>query len=129
MLRILLADDHKVVRNWLRTTLQKYDEWHVCGEACDGRQAVELALQLRPDIIVMDISMPRMNGLEATRLIKSALPQVEVLVVTLHDSREMVHGAFDAGASGLISKSTDETDLVQAIEAISRHEQFVRAVA
>lgn len=129
MLRILLADDHKVVRKWLRSTLDKIAGWQVCGEACDGRQAVELALQLRPDIVVMDISMPWMNGLEATSLIKSALPRVEVLIVTNHDIRELIFGALDVGASGLIAKSSDEDELIEAIRAISRHEQFVRAVA
>jgi DNA-binding NarL/FixJ family response regulator len=129
MIRILLADDHRVVRKGLRGTLEEYDGWQVCGEASDGRQAVELALKLKPDVAVLDLEMPELNGIEATRHIKGALPKVEVLIFTMHDTDEMILSAFEAGARAFVLKSNDELELVEAIKAISRHEPFVTTAA
>jgi DNA-binding NarL/FixJ family response regulator len=129
MIRILLADDHRVVRKGLRGTLEEYDGWQVCGEASDGRQAVELALKLKPDVAVLDLEMPELNGIEATRHIKEALPKVEVLIFTMHDTDEMILSAFEAGARAFVLKSNDELELVEAIKAISRHEPFVTTAA
>ena len=97
MIRILLADDHKIVRKGLRGTLEEHPGWQVCGEASDGREAVELTLALKPDIAVLDFAMPELNGIEATRQIKKVLPQVEVLIFTMHDTEEMILAAFEAG--------------------------------
>ena len=129
MIRILLADDHKVVRKGLRGTLEDYDGWHVCGEASDGRQAVNLAMELKPDVAVLDLTMPELNGIEATRLIKKSVPQVEVLIFTMHDTEEMILSAFEAGALAFVPKAHDELELVEAIKVIVRHEPFVPPAA
>jgi DNA-binding NarL/FixJ family response regulator len=119
MIRILLADDHHGVRKGLRGTLEEYDGWHVCGEASNGREAVELALELKPDVVVLDLAMPQLNGIEATRQIKESLPQVEVLIFTMHDTEEMILSAFEAGARGFVVKTNDELELVEAIRGIA----------
>ena len=103
MIQILLADDHNVVRKGLRKTLEEHKEWRVCGEAADGREAVKMALELKPDIVVLDLTMPGLNGIEATRQIKHALPRTEVLIFTMHEAEEMILSAFEAGARGLSS--------------------------
>src|SRR5262245_22891115 len=113
MVRILLADDHKVVRNGLRRTLEEYDGWEVCGEGGDGREAVNLALQLKPDIAILDLAMPILDGLEATRQIKKAVPQVEVLIFTMHHIEDMIRSALEAGARGFVLKAKDELELVE----------------
>jgi DNA-binding NarL/FixJ family response regulator len=124
MIRILLADDHNVVRKGVRKTLEEYNDWKVCGEASDGREAVNLALELKPDIVVLDLTMPELNGIEATRQIKKSLPQTEVLIFTMHKTEEMILSAFEAGARGFVLKSKDELELVEAIKAISLHKPF-----
>src|SRR5262245_59600654 len=129
MVRILLADDHKVVRKGLRGTLEENEGWQVCGEASDGRQAVELCLTLKPDVAVLDLAMPELDGIEATRQIKKAVPQVEVLIFTMHDTEEIILSAFEAGARAFVLKANDELELVEAIRVISRHEPFVTAAA
>jgi DNA-binding NarL/FixJ family response regulator len=124
MIRILLADDHNVVRKGLRKTLEEEPDWQVCGEASDGYEAVRLALELKPDIVVLDVAMPGLNGIEVTRKIKKALSDVEVLIFTMHDADEMILGAFAAGARGFVLKSNDELELVEAIKSISRHKPY-----
>jgi DNA-binding NarL/FixJ family response regulator len=93
------------------TLLEKQPEWRVCGEACNGREAVEKAKQLMPDVIIMDISMPGLNGLEATRQIVRANPSTKVLILTLHDSEQVVHDVLDAGARGFLMKSDPAIDI------------------
>jgi DNA-binding NarL/FixJ family response regulator len=129
VIRILLADDHNIVRKGLRGTLEEYDDWNVCGEASNGRDAVRLALELKPDIVVLDLTMPELNGIEATRQIKKSLPQTEILVFTMHDTEEMILRAFEAGARGFVLKSNDELELVEAIKVISRHKPFFTTAA
>jgi DNA-binding NarL/FixJ family response regulator len=129
MIRILLADDHNVVRRGLRGTLEEYDGWNVCGEASNGREAVKLALELKPDIVVLDLTMPELNGIEATRQIKKSLPHTEILIFTMHETEEMILRAFEAGASGFLLKSDDELELVEAIKVISQHKRFFTTVA
>jgi DNA-binding NarL/FixJ family response regulator len=129
MIRILLADDHNVVRKGLRGTLEEYDGWMVCGEASNGREAVRLALELKPDIVVLDLTMPELNGIEATRQIKKSLPQAEILIFTMHETEEMILSAFEAGARGFVLKSDDELELVEAIKVVSRHKTFFTPVA
>src|SRR5262245_61920219 len=129
MIRILLADDHKIVRKGLKGTLEEQAGWQVCGEASDGREAVELSLKLKPDIAILDLTMPELNGIEATRQIKKALPQVEVLIFTMHDTDEMMLSAFEAGARAYVLKSNDELELVEAIKVVSRHQPFVTSAA
>lgn len=123
-LKILIADDHDLVRKGLRMLIEERPGWNVCAEARSGREAVDLAVQHHPDIVVVDISMPDLNGLEATRLIRKACPKAEVLVITHHDSDEMAAEVLDAGARGYVLKSDSDQDLVRAIEALSRHKPF-----
>lgn len=129
MIRILLADDHNVVRKGLRGILEEYDDLQVCGEASNGRETVELALELKPDIVVLDLTMPELNGIEATRLIKKSLPESEILIFTMHEAEEMILSAFEAGARGFVLKSDDELELVEAIKVISRHKPFFTTAA
>ncbi|MGA9564587.1 MAG: response regulator transcription factor [Candidatus Korobacteraceae bacterium] len=123
-LRILIADDHDLVRKGLRMLIEEHPGWTVCGEARSGREAVEQATQHSPDIVVIDVSMPDLNGLEATRLIRKACPRSEVLVITHHDSDEIAAEVLNAGARGYVLKSDSDKDLVNAVEALSRHKPF-----
>ena len=105
MLRILLADDHDIVRRGLKDLLEQHAGWQVCAEASTGREAVELALQHRPQVAVIDLSMPELNGLEATRRIGQTLPDTEVLIFTMHESEELIREVLGAGARGYLLKS------------------------
>jgi DNA-binding NarL/FixJ family response regulator len=122
-LRILIVDDEKAVRTALGRLLATRKEWLVVGEAADGAEAIGMARELRPDIVIMDITMPEMNGLEATPEIKKALPAAEVLIFTQHDSTQMIQQAQNAGASGYLLKSQANW-LVKAVEAMSQHKPF-----
>jgi len=126
-LRILIADDHDIVRKGLRMLLEEHPGWEVCGEARSGRDAVEMAAELSPHVVVVDVSMPDLNGLEATRQIRKSCPRTEVLVITHHDSDEMAAEVLDAGARGYVLKSDSNTDLVRAVEALSLHKPFFTA--
>lgn len=123
-MRILIADDHDIVRRGLRMLLEEHPGWQICGEARSGREAVEKAIQLAPDVTVIDVSMPDLNGLEATRQIRKACPKTEVLVITHHDSDEMAGEVLDAGARGYVLKSDSDKDLVHAVETLSQHKPF-----
>jgi DNA-binding NarL/FixJ family response regulator len=122
--RILVADDHEVVRKGLIAILQQQPEWRMCGEACNGREAVEKATQLLPDVIVMDVSMPGLNGLEATRQIVKANPATKVLILTLHDSDQVIHDVLDVGARGYLLKSDSGCELVAAVDALLRDKTY-----
>ena len=98
MVRILLADDHDVVRRGLREQLSGHEGWEICGEACNGREAVQMALKLAPDVAVIDLSMPELNGLEATRQIRRELPRTEVLIFTMHETERLIREVLSAGA-------------------------------
>jgi DNA-binding NarL/FixJ family response regulator len=122
--RILIADDHEVVRFGVRAVIERVDGWSVCGEASTGSAAVAQAIALRPDVIVLDISMPELNGLEATRRILRHI-QTSILVLTMHDSDEVLADVLNAGARGCLLKSDSNRTLVQAIGAILRNKPFV----
>jgi DNA-binding NarL/FixJ family response regulator len=122
--RILVADEHEVVRKGLIALLKQQADWQVCGEACNGREAVEKAKQLMPDVIIMDISMPGLNGLEATRQIVKANPATKVLILTLHDSEQVVRDVLDAGAKGFLVKSDPALDMVAGVEALRRGKTY-----
>jgi DNA-binding NarL/FixJ family response regulator len=124
--RILLVDDHPVVRQGLRTLLEGRPGWEVVGEASDGREALVKAEHLQPDVVVLDITMPRMNGLDACRLIqqKKMGSGLEVLFVTQHDSPQMMGEALGAGAKGYVVKSNAARDLLDAVEAVIQHRVF-----
>jgi len=123
-LRILIADDHEIVRRGLKTLLSSKPGWTICAEAGSGREAIGLASQHRPDIVVMDISMPGLNGLEATRRIRKMLPKCQVLILSLHYSDQLVREVLDSGARGYILKSDATRDLLKAIEALAMHRSF-----
>jgi DNA-binding NarL/FixJ family response regulator len=122
--RILIADDHELVRDGLRGVLVAHGDWEICAEAVDGREAVERARELRPDVAILDYSMPQLNGLEATRQICAAVPETEVLILTMHDSESLVREVLAAGARGFILKSDARRVLVQAVESLLRHRPF-----
>jgi len=123
-LRILIVDDHPVVRRGLRALLSARPGWEVVDEAADGVEAVDKSAQLSPDVVVLDLSMPRMDGLEACRLIRKNVPASEILVVTQHDSPQMMREAEAAGARGYVVKSNIARDLLKAVEATSEHRAF-----
>lgn len=123
-LRILIADDHEVVRRGLSTLLQAHEGWEICGEAKDGREAVEMAKQLKPDVVILDVGMPNLNGLAATRQLTQQNPSQKVIVLTITDSDEVIREALDAGARGFVLKSDAARDLVSAVEALQRNRMF-----
>ena len=123
-LRILIADDHDVVRAGVRLLIETQPGWDVCGEAANGREAVALADKLRPDLVVLDITMPELNGLEAARQIKKASPKIEVLMLTAHESEDLVHQVFDVGARSYILKSEAGKHLVAAIQFAGEHKPY-----
>jgi DNA-binding NarL/FixJ family response regulator len=122
--RILLADDHEVVRAGLRALLEEQSGWEVVAEAVDGRDAVEKASKLKPDVVVIDIAMPSLNGLEAVRQIVKAVPNTKVLVLTMYDSDPLIQQVLQAGARGYLLKSDAGRDLVSAIDALRRNKTF-----
>ena len=125
-IRILLVDDHPVVRQGLKSLLEGQSGWEVVGEASDGLEALGKAESLQPDVVVLDVTMPKMHGLEACRLLRQKAPGPEILFVTQHDSPQMMREALDAGARGYVVKSNAVRDLLEAIEAVSQHRVFVK---
>lgn len=126
-LRILVADDHEIVRKGLVSLIKSQPAWEVCAEADNGRQAVELAKQLRPEIVILDIGMPTLNGLEATRQILRENPQTRVLILTITDTDQAIRAVLDAGARGFLLKSDAARDLVSAIDALQYNKTFFTA--
>lgn len=122
-LRILIVDDEKAVRLALGRLLSTREEWTVVGEAVDGAEAIDMATELKPDVVIMDVTMPQMNGLTATPKIKEAIPGVEILIFTQHESAQIIQEARNAGASGYLLKS-QANSLVNAVEAIGQHKPF-----
>jgi len=126
-LRILVADDHEIVRRGLVSLIKSQPSWEVCAEANNGRQAVELAKELRPAIVILDIGMPVLNGLEATRQILRDNPRIRVLILTITDTDQAVRAVLDAGARGFLLKSDAARDLVSAIDALQYNKTFFTA--
>jgi DNA-binding NarL/FixJ family response regulator len=123
-LRILVADDHETVREGARVLIERVAGWIVCGVAETGRQAVELAEKLQPHIVIMDINMPDLNGIDAARQIKRRAPQVEILMFTGHDTDEIIRKAFDIGVKSFIHKSQASSHLLDAIRSLAEHKPF-----
>ena len=123
--RILIVDDHAVVRRGVRALLESQHGWQVLGEATTGREAVDLARRLRPDIVVMDLSLPELNGLEAIRQIVKESPQTEIVALTMHHSEELARDVLQAGARGYVLKSDADASLIAAIESLRLHKPFL----
>src|SRR6188508_295134 len=124
MIRILIADDHDVVRSGLRTILDTQPNLEVVAEAADGKEAVHKAIETKPDIAVIDYSLPLINGIEVTRQIRAQLPKTEVLIFTMHDNESLIQDVMKVGARGYLLKSDAGRDLTSAIEALAIHKPF-----
>ena len=118
MARILIADDNKPFRTFLKTLLEPHEGWSVCGVAKNGDEAVQKAIELKPDIILLDIEMPKLDGLSACRLIREKVPTSEILILTVYQSLELARIAAESGAWGYVSKNSISRDLIPAIEAM-----------
>jgi len=123
--KVLIADDHQVMRKGVRAVVELLEGWEVCGEASTGREAVEMVERLRPQIVVMDVTMPELNGLEATRQIKKILPATEVLMFTGLETEELIRQVFEAGARSYILKTDGREQLEAALTALAAHKPFV----
>jgi len=123
-LRILIADDHSVVRAGLRSLLESHPGWEVCAEAGDGREAVEKSAKLKPHVAVLDIGMPLLNGVEATRRIRKSSPETEILILTMHESEDLVQQVTEAGARGYILKDDADRILIAAVDAVRNHKPY-----
>ena len=123
-LRVLIADDHEVMREGMRMLIERQPGWTVCATACNGRAAVEQTFALKPDVVVMDMSMPELNGLDAAVQIKQRLPSTEIVMFTAHQSDELIRDAFQAGVKSCIFKSDAQQSLIEAIQSLSQHKPF-----
>jgi two-component system, NarL family, response regulator NreC len=124
-IRVLLADDHTILRQGIRALLETQPDMEVVGEAANGREAVEMARRLRPLVILMDIAMPQLNGLEATRLIKKELPASQVVVLTMHENEEYLVNILQAGATGYVLKQAADRELIEAVRIASRGDTYL----
>jgi DNA-binding NarL/FixJ family response regulator len=122
--RIFIADDHEVVRRGIRVLLETHAGWEVCGEARDGRDAVIQVAELKPDLVLLDVGMPNLNGLEAARQILSAVPSTRILILTVHESEAVIREVLEVGARGFLLKSDAGRDLIAAVEALQRRSTF-----
>ena len=123
-MRIMLVDDHEIVRQGIRSLIETCPDWTVCVEASDGQEALKLAEEFRPDLVVLDVSMPKMTGLDVIVQLKKLLPDTEILVLTMHDSERMVAQVLRAGARGYLVKSETGDELLKALTAVSRHRTY-----
>jgi len=128
-LKILIADDHDVVRRGIKSLIESRPEWQVCDEAHSGREAVTKAEERKPDIVVLDISMPELNGLEAARRIQKVSPNSEILILSMHYSDQLIKEILDAGVRGFIVKSDSDRDLIIALETLANHKPFFTSKA
>ena len=123
-IRILLADDHSIFRDGLRTLFKSDPQFSIIGEAADGEAAIQLAAKLQPDIAILDISMPKITGIEATRTIKKEVPQTKILILTIHEKEEFVYEMIHAGANGYVLKNAEKKDIFAAVRAVAAGEPF-----
>lgn len=125
MSRVLIVDDHAVIRRGVQSILHPFPEWELCGEAENGAEAIRLSESLKPEVIIMDISMPGLNGIEATRTIHKNHPETKVILLTLHENSELVKTAFRAGASGYLLKGDAEKELVAALTEVVKDGSYI----
>lgn len=123
-IQVLLADDHQTMRRGFRAVVDTMPGWEICGEATTGREAVELTEKLRPAIVVMDVTMPELNGLEATRQIKKLYPETEILMFTGHETEQLVRDVFEAGARSYILKTAGVEEIQKALRALAEHKHY-----
>lgn len=124
-IRILLADDHALIRTGIRNLLEGRKDFAIVGEASDGEEVLRQVIALKPDIVIVDISMPKVSGIDATKHIKERFPDIRVLVLTMHENPEYVYQIFKSGASGYLLKNTGKEELIEAIRAVSQGKKFV----
>lgn len=124
-LRILIADDHGLIRVGVRQLIKAREEWEVCGETANGLEVVALTEALQPDVVVLDLDMPELHGLEAARQIKASWPSTEILIFTANATEEMIHDAFESGVTSYISKNDIGDNLISAIEALGEHKPYL----
>jgi DNA-binding NarL/FixJ family response regulator len=125
MPRVLIVDDHAFIRRGVQTILHPFPEWELCGEADNGNDAIRMAEELKPEVIIMDLSMPGLNGIEATRAIRKTQPGVKIVLLTLHESAELVRSAFRAGARGYLLKTDAEQELVKALTVVTGQGTYI----
>lgn len=125
MPKVLIVDDHATLRRGLRALLETHTGWECCAEAESGEEAIRGAAEFKPDVIIMDVSMPGMGGLEATKIIHKAFPAIRILLLTLHQSTELLRAGFSAGATAYVLKSDGEDELIGALETVNRGEIYV----
>lgn len=118
MPRVLIVDDHAFIRRGVQTILHPFPEWELCGEADNGNDAIRMAEELKPEVIIMDVSIPGLNGIEATRVIRKTQPDVKIVLLTLHESADLVRSAFRAGARGYLLKTDAEQELMRALTVV-----------
>jgi len=123
-IKILIADDHSLIRTGISTLLQGYAEFIVVGEAANGIEAVDMTKKVQPDVVIIDLSMPKMNGIEATRVIRERFPQTRVLVLTMHENEEYIYQIFNSGAGGYVLKNSSREELCEAVRAVANGEKF-----
>src|SRR5258708_7172265 len=123
-LRILIADDHDLMRRGVKTLVESHTGWEVCGEATTGREAVTKVEELKPDVLILDISMPDLNGVEAARRVRKASANTEILILSMHYSDQLIREIVDTGVRGNIVKSDSDRDLIIAVENLARHKPF-----
>ena len=129
MLRVLIADDHEMIRRGIRDVVECHPDWEVCGEACDGQEALDLAIQEQPNVVVLDISLPTMNGLAVTRRLKQEVPKASVLLFTMHDEDDTISGGLAAGARGYVLKTDSSQHLEAAIAALGARRPYFTSIA
>ncbi|MCX7878176.1 MAG: response regulator transcription factor [Ignavibacteria bacterium] len=122
--KLLIVDDHEVVRDGLKNILTSLENVVIAGEAANGEEAVKMYISLKPDVVIMDISMPGMNGIEATRIIKEKDPDAKVLILTMHDNQEYLNQIIRSGAKGFILKNTDKEELLEAVKTVASGDNF-----
>ena len=124
LVHILIADDHELARKAVRAVLERRDDFDVCCEACNGKEAVRKALEFHPDVVILDIGMPVLNGLDAARLIKQSLPETPIIFLSAHDPRQVLTEVRDIGVQGYVLKSDAGETLIKAVDAAACHQTF-----